>query len=77
MADEKKAETKTDTPPKRAAPNHPTIEEHAQTLKLDPSTFAGVKVRERWPAQKRVTQHQFQKAVDGFVNGPTVGVTNG
>lgn len=69
MADEKKAEAKVETPPKVTGK---TIEEFRDELGTDAATFAGVKARERWPAQYRLTKRQYETAVERFLGGPTV-----
>lgn len=71
MADDKKAEVKTEAP-KPAAPSGKTIEAYRDELGTDAATFAGVKARERWPAQRHVTKRQYETAVERFLTGPTV-----
>ncbi len=58
------------SPPR--APAGKTIETYAEELGTDPAIFAGVKARERWAAQRHVTKATYEKAVDKFLNGPTV-----
>lgn len=54
------------------APSGKTIEAYRDELGTDSATFAGVKARERWPAQFRLTKRQYETAVDRFLTGPTV-----
>lgn len=73
---DKKAEvpalSPTPKPQTQTAVSGRTIEEYRDELGTDPATFAGVKVREGWAAQQRVTKRQYETAVAKFVNGPTV-----
>lgn len=72
MADKEKVEVKTDAPAKPPTPSGRTIEEYRDELGTDAATFAGVKMRERWPAQKRVTKREYERAVERYLGGPTV-----
>ena len=71
MAEEKKTEVKAEVKP--VVPTGKTIEELHDELGTDAATFAGVKQRERWPAQKRVTKRQYETAVERFLTGKTYG----
>lgn len=52
---------------------HPTIEEHAERLKLPAPVFAGVKEQNKWFSGKRVTKSEFEKAVNTFLKTPQGG----
>ena len=71
MAEDKKTEAKAEV--KLPVPTGKTIEEFREELGTDPATFAGVKMRERWPAMKRVTKRQYEAAVERFLTGKTYG----
>ena len=68
---EPKAEDKAEV--KIPVPSGKQIEEYRDELGTDPATFAGVKARERWPAQRRVTKRQYETAVEKFLTGKSYG----
>ena len=66
------------TPPinsdsKKKESGDPTIEEHAQKLKVDAPIFAAVMQSNKWASGKRVPEADFKKAVEGFLSAPMGG----
>ena len=56
-----------------AEPKIPTIEEHAQKLKVDAPVFAAVMQSNKWASGRRVPEADFKKAVEGFLTAPMGG----
>ncbi|MBN2536381.1 MAG: hypothetical protein JXB88_26090 [Spirochaetales bacterium] len=50
-----------------------TIEEHAKQFNLAAPVFAGVMEQSKWFAGKRITETEFKKAVEAFLNAPQGG----
>jgi hypothetical protein len=57
-----------ETPPELLA-----IEEHARNLNIDKPVFAAVMQSEKWAGGKKVSEADFKKAVEGFLNAPMGG----
>lgn len=49
----------------------PTVEEHAEALKVEPWALAGLRVRMGWAIGTRVSRTQFEQALREFLGGPT------
>ncbi|WP_243092584.1 hypothetical protein [Thermus hydrothermalis] len=50
---------------------HPTVEEHAEALKVPAWAFAGLRVRMGWAVGTRIPRAQFERALREFLEGPT------
>ena len=58
-------------PKQETIAQEPTIEEHAAALGTPLWALAGVKVRQGWAAEQRVSRTEFERAVSRFMHGPT------
>ena len=70
---ETRAEGQTGAEEKKDVPAFRAIEEHAAALGLSVPVFAAVKQARGWADGKKVDQTEFQRAVNGFLNGPMKG----
>lgn len=56
---------------KRTKSELPTIEEHAHRAKTPDWAFAGLRARMRWPAEFRISEREYARALEAFLSGPT------
>jgi hypothetical protein len=68
-----KPETPVETSAARAASAVLTVEDHAKALGISAPVFAAVRQAWGWAAGKKVSQSDFEKAVNGFLNAPMGG----
>lgn len=49
----------------------PTVEELAETLKVEPWALVGLRTRMGWAVGTRISREDFEKALRDFLLGPT------
>lgn len=68
MAEKAKPNASTDATDTEALP---TVEEHAEALRVEPWILAGLRVRMGWAVGTRVSRAAFERALEAFLQGPT------